>query len=64
MEKVFVENTYFLHGYWVGLVERYEEMLEKHHPGLSTHVVGGGGDGGGRGGVLSGEVRVRLRGGC
>ncbi|XP_071731565.1 probable xyloglucan 6-xylosyltransferase 5 [Rutidosis leptorrhynchoides] len=47
MEKVFVENQYFLHGYWVGLVDRYEEMMEKYHPGLGderwpfvTHFVG------------------------
>ncbi|KAI5648212.1 hypothetical protein M9H77_34217 [Catharanthus roseus] len=47
MNKVFVENSYYLHGYWVGLVDRYEEMLEKYHPGLGddrwpfvTHFVG------------------------
>lgn len=47
MDKVFVENSYYLHGYWVGLVDRYEEMLEKYHPGLGderwpfvTHFVG------------------------
>lgn len=33
MNKVFVENSYFLCGYWVGLVDRYEEMMEKYHLG-------------------------------
>ncbi|KAL3617955.1 putative xyloglucan 6-xylosyltransferase 5 [Castilleja foliolosa] len=47
MNKVFVENSYLLHGFWEGLVDRYEEMIEKHHPGLGderwpfvTHFVG------------------------
>ncbi|KAM0867143.1 hypothetical protein ACQ4PT_042184 [Festuca glaucescens] len=47
MKKVYVENKYFLHGFWAGLVDRYEEMMEKHHPGLGderwpfvTHFVG------------------------
>ncbi|XP_043704045.1 probable xyloglucan 6-xylosyltransferase 5 [Telopea speciosissima] len=47
MEKVFLENSYYLHGYWAGLVDRYEEMMEKYHPGLGderwpfvTHFVG------------------------
>ncbi|CAL1381520.1 unnamed protein product [Linum trigynum] len=47
MDKVYVENQYYLHGYWLGLVERYEEMIEKYHPGLGderwpfvTHFVG------------------------
>ncbi|KAL8056984.1 hypothetical protein ABFX02_04G154000 [Erythranthe guttata] len=47
MEKVFVENSYYLHGFWEGLVDRYEEMIEKYHPGLGderwpfvTHFVG------------------------
>ncbi|KAL3513141.1 hypothetical protein ACH5RR_025858 [Cinchona calisaya] len=47
MDKVFVENSYYLHGYWAGLVDRYEEMIEKYHPGLGderwpfvTHFVG------------------------
>ncbi|PRQ58091.1 putative xyloglucan 6-xylosyltransferase [Rosa chinensis] len=46
MEKVFVENSYYLHRYWAGLVDRYEEMIEKYHPGLGderwpfvTHFV-------------------------
>lgn len=45
--KVFLENQYFLHGYWVILVERYEEMMAKNHPGKGdqtwpfvTHFVG------------------------
>ncbi|KAF7064521.1 hypothetical protein CFC21_070819 [Triticum aestivum] len=47
MEKVYVENQYYLHGFWAGLVDKYEEMMEKHHPGLGderwpfiTHFVG------------------------
>jgi xyloglucan 6-xylosyltransferase len=47
MDKVFIENSYYLHGYWAGLVDRYEEMIEKYHPGLGderwpfvTHFVG------------------------
>ncbi|KAK1363433.1 putative xyloglucan 6-xylosyltransferase 5 [Heracleum sosnowskyi] len=47
MKKVFVENSYYLHGFWQGLVDRYEEMIEKYHPGLGderwpfvTHFVG------------------------
>ncbi|CAM0950255.1 unnamed protein product [Alopecurus aequalis] len=47
MGQVYVENKYFLHGFWAGLVDRYEEMMEQHHPGLGderwpfvTHFVG------------------------
>lgn len=47
MDKVFVENSYYLHGFWTGLVDKYEEMVEKYHPGLGderwpfvTHFVG------------------------
>ncbi|GMH01374.1 hypothetical protein Nepgr_003213 [Nepenthes gracilis] len=47
MDKVFVENSYYLHGFWLGLVDKYEEMLEKYRPGLGderwpfvTHFVG------------------------
>ncbi|XP_072951799.1 probable glycosyltransferase 2 [Typha angustifolia] len=47
MDQVFVENSYYLHGFWAGLVDKYEEMMEKHHPGLGderwpfvTHFVG------------------------
>eukprot|EP00249_Psilotum_nudum_P015180 c25202_g1_i3 orf=670-2013(+) len=46
-EKVYLESSYYLHGYWVVLVEKYEEMIEKHHPGFGddrwpfvTHFVG------------------------
>ncbi|KAL6013545.1 putative xyloglucan 6-xylosyltransferase 5 [Asimina triloba] len=46
-DKIFLENQYYLHGYWAGLVDRYEEMMEKYHPGLGderwpfvTHFVG------------------------
>lgn len=45
--KVFLENQYYLHGYWVILVERYEEIMAKNHPGKGddtwpfvTHFVG------------------------
>jgi xyloglucan 6-xylosyltransferase len=46
--KVFLENQYYLHGYWVILVERYEAMMAEHHPGsygddrwpFVTHFVG------------------------
>ncbi|KAF3321768.1 putative glycosyltransferase 5 [Carex littledalei] len=47
LSKVYVENSYYLHGFWSGLVDKYEEMMEKHHPGLGderwpfvTHFVG------------------------
>lgn len=47
MGKVFLENSYYLHGFWVGLVDKYEEMMEKYHPGFGdekwpfvTHFVG------------------------
>ncbi|KAJ4793335.1 Galactosyl transferase GMA12/MNN10 family protein [Rhynchospora pubera] len=46
-DKVYFENSYCLHGFWESLVDRYEEMLEKNHPGLGddrwplvTHFVG------------------------
>ncbi|MCD7456972.1 putative xyloglucan 6-xylosyltransferase 3 [Datura stramonium] len=47
MDKVFIENSYYLRGYWAGLVDRYEEMIQKYHPGFGderwpfvTHFVG------------------------
>lgn len=47
IDKVFLENSYFLHGYWVSLVDQFEEMIEKYHPGFGderwpfvTHFVG------------------------
>ncbi|KAG6429755.1 hypothetical protein SASPL_107808 [Salvia splendens] len=47
MDRVFLENSYYLHGYWVGLVDRYEEYERKFHPGLGderwpfiTHFIG------------------------
>ena len=47
MDKVFIENSYYLHGFWAGLVDKYEEMMENQHPGLGderwpfvTHFVG------------------------
>ncbi|CAL4995543.1 unnamed protein product [Urochloa decumbens] len=33
MEKVYLENEYYLHGHWEGIVDKYEEAMEKHHPG-------------------------------
>lgn len=47
MSKVFIENSYYLHGYWEGLVDQYEEMMKNNHAGLGddrwpfvTHFVG------------------------
>ncbi|EPS66800.1 hypothetical protein M569_07974, partial [Genlisea aurea] len=47
MDKVYVENSYYLHGFWEGLVDRYEEMAENNRPGSGderwpfvTHFVG------------------------
>ena len=46
-DKVYLESAYYLHGYWGILVDKYEEMMEKYHPGLGddrwplvTHFVG------------------------
>ncbi|XP_031280533.1 xyloglucan 6-xylosyltransferase 2-like isoform X1 [Pistacia vera] len=36
-DKVYLESEYYLHGYWGILVDRYEEMIEKYHPGLGDH---------------------------
>nr|XP_025694659.1 xyloglucan 6-xylosyltransferase 2 isoform X2 [Arachis hypogaea] len=36
-DKVYLENGYYLHGYWGILVDRYEEMIENYHPGLGDH---------------------------
>ncbi|GJN08128.1 hypothetical protein PR202_ga26020 [Eleusine coracana subsp. coracana] len=36
-DKVYLENGYYLHGYWGILVDRYEEMLENYKPGLGDH---------------------------
>ncbi|KAI4301392.1 hypothetical protein L6164_034675 [Bauhinia variegata] len=36
-DKVYLENEYYLHGYWGILVDKYEEMIENHHPGLGDH---------------------------
>ncbi|GLJ14963.1 hypothetical protein SUGI_0244260 [Cryptomeria japonica] len=35
--KVYLESAYYLHGYWGILVDKYEEMIEKYHPGLGDH---------------------------
>ncbi|KAH8942924.1 hypothetical protein BDL97_13G021000 [Sphagnum fallax] len=36
-DKVYLEDSYYLHGYWAILVDKYEEMMEKYHPGLGDH---------------------------
>ncbi|KAL2345407.1 hypothetical protein Fmac_006692 [Flemingia macrophylla] len=36
-QKVYLENGYYLHGYWGILVDRYEEMIENHRPGFGDH---------------------------
>ncbi|KAL8481546.1 hypothetical protein ACS0TY_027886 [Phlomoides rotata] len=36
-DKVYLENSYYLHGYWGILVDRYEEMIENYHPGFGDH---------------------------
>ena len=45
--KVLLENSYYLHGYWVDLVGKYEENMATSHPGFGddrwpfiTHFVG------------------------
>ncbi|KAJ7567541.1 hypothetical protein O6H91_02G152800 [Diphasiastrum complanatum] len=45
--KVYLESSYYLHGFWVKLVDKYEEMRRKYHPGYGddrwpfvTHFVG------------------------
>ncbi|KAL6642266.1 hypothetical protein ACP70R_020447 [Stipagrostis hirtigluma subsp. patula] len=47
MDKVYLENEYYLHGLWVWVVDRFEQVMEKHHPGYGddrwpfvTHFVG------------------------
>ncbi|MCO5603430.1 hypothetical protein L7F22_057580 [Adiantum nelumboides] len=46
-EKVFLENSYCLHGYWEAIVDRYEKLMESSHAGYGddrwpfvTHFVG------------------------
>ncbi|TVU47326.1 hypothetical protein EJB05_06922, partial [Eragrostis curvula] len=46
-DKTFLEGSYNLHGYWVDIVDRYEELRRKWAPGLGddrwplvTHFVG------------------------
>lgn len=36
-DKVYLENHYYLHGYWGILVDNYEEYIEKYHPGFGDH---------------------------
>ncbi|KAG2614881.1 probable glycosyltransferase 3 [Panicum virgatum] len=67
MDKVYLENEYYLHGLWAGLVGKYEKVMEKHHPGYGddrwpfvTHFVGckpcsGGGGRSRRGGGNSSD---------
>uniref|UniRef100_M8BLX1 Uncharacterized protein n=1 Tax=Aegilops tauschii TaxID=37682 RepID=M8BLX1_AEGTA len=35
--KVFLESSYLLHGFWEGIVDRYEEMRSKGRPGLGDN---------------------------
>ncbi|CAM6111622.1 unnamed protein product [Calypogeia fissa] len=46
-EKTYLESSFYLHGYWVILVESFEKMMEENHPGVGderwpfvTHFVG------------------------
>ncbi|GJN24833.1 hypothetical protein PR202_gb12600 [Eleusine coracana subsp. coracana] len=36
-EKTFLESSYDLHGFWVDIVDRYEEMRRKGKSGLGDH---------------------------
>ncbi|GJN31247.1 hypothetical protein PR202_gb19619 [Eleusine coracana subsp. coracana] len=36
-EKTFLESSYDLHGFWVDIVDRYEEMRRNGKPGLGDH---------------------------
>ncbi|KAL8047658.1 hypothetical protein ABFS82_07G014800 [Erythranthe guttata] len=36
-DKVYLENHYYLHGYWGILVDKYEDMIESYHPGFGDH---------------------------
>jgi len=45
--EFFLESSYFLHGYWVSVVDKYEDMIRTYHPGFGderwpfvTHFVG------------------------
>ncbi|EES15672.1 probable glycosyltransferase 3 [Sorghum bicolor] len=47
MDRVYLENQFYLHGVWTGLVGKFEEAMEKHHPGYGddrwpfvTHFAG------------------------
>jgi xyloglucan 6-xylosyltransferase len=47
MDRVYLENQYYLHGVWTGLIGKFEETMEKHHPGYGddrwpfvTHFAG------------------------
>ncbi|KAI4340122.1 hypothetical protein MLD38_024990 [Melastoma candidum] len=47
MDKVHIENSYYLHGFWTGLVDTYEDLMAKYQPGYGdqrwpfvTHFVG------------------------
>ncbi|XP_042026820.1 glycosyltransferase 6-like [Salvia splendens] len=43
-EKIYVENGYSLHGYWIGIVGRFEEMGRKGEVGRRHAEVEGGGE--------------------
>lgn len=45
--KVYLEESYYLHGYWMIIVDKYEELMKNYHPGYGddrwpfvTHFVG------------------------
>jgi xyloglucan 6-xylosyltransferase len=35
--KVFLEHSYYLHGFWVILTEKYEEYMQNFRPGFGDH---------------------------
>lgn len=37
VDKVYLENAYYLHGYWGILVDHYDELMKNYHPGLGDH---------------------------
>ncbi|KAL6906091.1 hypothetical protein ACP4OV_003692 [Aristida adscensionis] len=64
LDKVYLENEYYLQGHWTWVVDRYEEVMAKHHPGYGddrwpfvTHFVGCNPCGGGGGRPTPGARR-------
>ncbi|CAK9194567.1 unnamed protein product [Sphagnum troendelagicum] len=35
--KVYLEESYYLHGYWMIIVDKYEELMKNYHPGYGDH---------------------------